>query len=456
MQESQNLPDMWELRRVRLYPGGRLVCIQFHGTAFASITDRPQCERYVDGNGYLALPGFIDSHIHDRTSGYPEYDEPDVETVRTIVLAALAGGVTTVVAMPNPRKPTTTIEALERKIALIRDVAITYKLLFGATKDNTGEIAQLGNYLEWVLGVKLYMEPTTGDILVREIVDQRRVMASCAEAGLSVVSHVGNARMLEQNRAQFAEPHLTDHCTIRHPLVELDGTNTALQLARETGCRLHIAHATLPSALALIDNARLAGRLVTAEVCVQHLVRHDGFLQGLAGSLTSAPLHKVNPPLRSAEDMRQLVTDALSGGRADTTATDHAPHSFQKKMRARYDDIPSGMTGLQTYFHIMFNFFAQGIISFERLIELTSRGPARIFGLANKGRIEAGADADLVVVDPEAFVQIREGNTISPCGWTPYHGMECRGAIKAVVARGKLHNSQLTMRTNTLGRGIVE
>lgn len=430
---------MWEIRNVNL-PDGQRACVQIERDKIVGITAEPRCVVYVDGNGYQLFPGFIDSHIHDRTSGYPEFDQPDIETVDSIVRGALAGGVTTVVAMPNPRRPTTTIEALERKISLLKGLAITYKLFFAATDDNDREIAQLVHYLEWVLGVKMYMEETTGNILVRKRENQRKAMIAAMLAGLPTLAHVGNQDMLERNRAALGNPVLTDHCRIRHPAVELSGTEIALQLQEEVGCPLHICHATLYDALVGVDRARQAGRPVTAEACVQHLVRHNGYLQGERG-----PFFKVNPPLRSPEDMRLLAEGVLQQQLADTIATDHAGHGWEAKMCGVYDKTPSGMTGVQTFFHIMFGFHLQGTISLETLIELTSAGPARLFGL-NKGRIAVGADADLIIVDPDGEVEILDETMIAPSRWTPYHRIKYRGEIMAVVAMGQIHNSKLSTR----------
>lgn len=433
---------MLEIRNVVL-PNGRRGCIQIQDGTIVGITDEPQYSGGIDGNGYLVLPGLIDGHVHDRVSGYPEFDEPDVENVATVARAAILGGVTTIIVMPNPKRPTTTIEALEHKLAAIGEQPITYDIHFGATPDNIGEIRQLKPYRPRVRGVKLYLAKTTGNVMITELADQVRAAEACLEVGLPAPTHAEDQVLLEANRASFGDrqPALADHCLIRSTEVEMSGVKRGLLIHEQTGCPIHFCHISAPESLLLIDDARQAGADVTVEVCPHHISRTNDDLLWSRGAF-----FKVNPALRTPGQMVELCDLTVHGDYVNSVGSDHAPHSLSAKYRMLYDDIPSGMTGVQTMFNILFDMVARGLMPLARFIELTSAGPARIFGYKNKGRIGVGADADLIIVDPAAEVEIRDEKMASPCRWTPYHGLVTRGAIMGVMAKGRLLSGDFSLR----------
>ncbi len=367
--------------------------------------------RVVDADGYHILPGLIDAHVHLREPGATHKED-----FATGTRAALAGGVTTVLDMPNNPQPTTTRDALEEKRALARDKAMCdYGLFIGATAENARlEIGDWG-----AVGVKLYMGATTGDLLVTEFDALYRHFA--ARSRLPIVVHAEDNDALKF----FAnDPTRTRHSARRPPISAALAVSRALALAEETGRQLHIAHLSTAREIELVKAATARGARMTCEATPQHLFLSTDDEERLGA------FGVVNPPLRSPDDVHALWQNLQH---IDLVATDHAPHTIEEKQSAK---PPSGMPGLETMLPLLLTAASEKRLSLQDVARLTSHNPARVFHLARKGEIAAGYDADLTFVRlDEAYVLQKPWQT--KCNWSPFEGRRVRGRIARVFLRGQ-------------------
>jgi len=415
------------LRNVRLIDG-RLVTICLEQGRIYAI--HPAKEKQsgpgavIDGNGYLALPGFIDPHVHFRIPGGEHKADWQTES-----RAAIMGGVTTVFDMPNTNPPLTTASRIQEKINLIGSVPIDYRFWFGATKVNMSEIAEAAKDPR-IIGVKVYMGSSTGDLLVDDDDSIRRVFATCAKVGLLVGVHAEDEELMRANRQALGhEPRVYDHCTIRDTAVEVLAVIRALKLQKETGCRLYFCHITTPEAVELIGEAKSEGRPVYVEVCPHHLFLNDREIREYGD-----PYSKMNPPLRSITQVEELIRYVTQTELVDCLGSDHAPHTFDEKEFREYDKVPSGVTGVQTIGLAALELVKEHKMTLDRLVALTSGNAASIFGLVGKGTIEVGMDGDLVLVSTIQQSIFVDAMVASKCGWSPFDEISFDGTIKLTVA----------------------
>ena len=380
-------------------------------------------EEVVDASGLLVLPGFIDTHVHFRDPGGTHKED-----FLSGTQAALAGGVTTILDMPNTQPAVTGREQLNAKAALAAAKAVVdYGLYLGATPENVEEAAGLANE---VAAMKLYMGSSTGSLLVTEFAPLYRHFSTFSHDKPLVV-HAEDEQSLQYFGA-LARPQSsatnTNHNLARPPLSAQIALSRALAIAEKTGRRLHIAHTTTQRELELIQEAKQKGVRVTCEVTPLHLFLTEEDQQ------QKGNLGKVNPPLRSREDQQALwrLFDSI-----DTIGTDHAPHTLEEK-RQPYAQAPSGIPGVQTMLPLLLNAASQGRITLQAVIERCVTNPARIFGLSTKGALEIGKDADIVLIDPEKEYEITNEQMLSKCGWTPFAGTHIKGMIEQVYVRGAL------------------
>lgn len=376
----------------------------------------------------LALPGLIDPHVHFRVPG-GEHKE-DWQTGSS---AALHGGVTTVFDMPNTDPALVDIDGIDKKVHLIGNPPIDYRLLFGATESNWWQIPYLADD-ERIAGIKIYMGSSTGNLLItseRALRDNFRV---CALHNVIASVHPEDEQLMRRLRKSIGrEPTLADHCEIRSTEVEVSAIRTALRIQEETRCKLYFCHISTPEGLELIKEAKDRKMTVFAEVCPHHLYFSKEKLKGEDGAF-----YKMNPPLRTHEQMMKLRKYLCIPGYVDTVASDHAPHTIEEKRSEKFDSIPSGVPGVQTLFHLIYDFVRKGEMSIGHFTDLTSRNAAKIFGLKEKGRIAPGADADIILVDTSAEAILDNSQMKTKCGTTPYEGMRLKGAPKIVVAKGNI------------------
>lgn len=366
--------------------------------------------RVIDASGYHILPGLIDAHVHLRDPGATHKED-----FATGTRAALAGGVTTVLDMPNNPQPTTTRAALEDKRARAREKAVCdYGFFVGGTPGNSDELARCD-----AVGVKLYLGATTGNLLVADFDALYRHFA--AAHNLPIVVHA------EDNDAlQFfaRDPSRVRHSAKRPPLSASLAVSRALALAEETGRQLHIAHLSTAREIELVKAAKARGVRVSCEVTPQHLFLSTDDEERLGA------FGIVNPPLRSLEDVRALWDNLAH---CDLIATDHAPHTREEKQAAK---PPSGMPGLETMLPLLLTAANEKRLALQDIARLTARNPARVFRLARKGEIATDYDADMVFVRlDEKYVLQKPWQT--KCNWSPFEGMRVRGKIARVFLRGR-------------------
>ncbi|GCE12058.1 dihydroorotase [Tengunoibacter tsumagoiensis] len=382
------------------------------GEQLVPVADEP----VLDATGLLVLPGMIDSHVHFRDPGGTHKED-----FLSGTQAALAGGVTTVLDMPNTNPPTDSREHLEEKLAQIAPKAVVdYGLYFGATDTNIEEAADLADR---VAAMKLYMGSSTGSLLVTEFPPIYQHFSTFPHQKALVV-HAEDEQSLKYFGAQGSKIHNQ----ARPPLSAQIALSRALAIAEKTGRVLHIAHTTTERELELIYEARQKGVRVTCEVTPLHLFLTEEAQQRLGN------YGKVNPPLRSSRDREALWRhfDII-----DTIGTDHAPHTREEKDQP-YEKAPSGMTGVQTMLPLLLNAASEGRLTVEAIVQRCVVNPIRIFALANKGALEIGKDADIVLVNPQEEYEITNESILSKCGWTPFAGTRIKGKVKQVFVRGEL------------------
>lgn len=365
----------------------------------------PADARIVSAEGLLVLPGLIDPHVHLREPGGEHKED-----FTTGTQAALAGGFTTVLAMPNTHPPIVDRETLAQALELAGAKAVCDVGLFvGATGDNAEEAAGLAP----AAGLKLYMGSSTGSLLVADLAGQ---IAHFERYPGVIATHAED----EEAVAHFAGQGLR-----RPPLCAGLAVARALTLAEWFGRRLHICHVTTGLELALIRAAKERGVPVTCEVTPHHLFLTAEEAEGLGS------LGRMNPPLRQRSDVAALW-DALDV--VDCLATDHAPHTMEEK---RSPTPPSGVPGLETALALLLTATHTRDFSLREVVRLMAAGPAQAFGLRHKGRLAAGCDADVTLVDPDVEWTIGERPLYTKCAWTPFDGRRVRGSVQQVFLRGR-------------------
>jgi dihydroorotase len=378
-------------------------------------------ETVIDAAGLHVLPGLIDSHVHLRDPG-----DPAVETIETGTRAAVLGGIATLFDMPNTVPPTADIEHLAWK----RDYVASRSwcdigLYVAGTKANIDALAELER-APGVCAVKVFAGSSTEALMIED------------DAHLELAMRAGHRRMafhsededrLQARKSLFSrgQPYRT-HMEWRDEECAFMGTRRLMALARKTGRATHILHVSTAEELAYLRDFR---DVATVEVLVNHLTQvAPGCYDTLGG------FSVMNPPIRD-ERHRAAAWAAVRDGTVDTIGSDHAPHARAAKERP-WPDCPAGLTGVQTLVPIMLDHVAAGRLSLARLVDLMASGPARVYGLAGKGRIAAGYDADFTLVDLKTHRRIEESWIVSPCGWTPFAGTDVVGWPIATIVRGHL------------------
>jgi dihydroorotase len=373
----------------------------------------------IDCAGLTILPGVIDSQVHFREPGLEEKE--DLETGSR---AAVLGGVTAVFEMPNTKPNTDSEEALAEKLKRARDrMWCDHAFYIGATAANADSLAEL-EQLPGTAGVKIFMGASTGDLLVAEDEQLARVLASGRRR---VAIHAEDEMRMQARLGERIEGDASSHPVWRDDESALLATRRIIALARAARRPIHILHVTTPAEMAYIAANK---DIATCEVTPQHLTLAGEDAYPRLGSFA-----QMNPPIRSAAH-REGLWYWLGQGVPDVIGSDHAPHTRAEKART-YPASPSGMPGVQTLLPLMLDHVAAGRLSLQRLVELTSAGPQRIFGLITKGRIAAGYDADFSIVDLKARWTIEESWLASRCGWSPFTGMALTGRPIGTIVRGQ-------------------
>jgi dihydroorotase len=377
-----------------------------------------QAGEVIDGRGLTVLPGVIDSQVHFREPGM-EWKE-DLETGSR---GAVLGGVTTVFEMPNTRPPTIDRARLDDKLARAKGrMHCDHAFYVGATHENAAELGELERS-PGCCGVKVFMGASTGDLLIP---DNEGIEAVLRSIHRRAAFHSEDEARLAERRSLARPGDWTSHPEVRDVEAAVRSTRRLIGMAERLGKRVHILHVTTAEEVEIIAAHRA---VATMEANPQHLTyaapevyeRLKGYAQ-------------MNPPIREARH-REGLWRGVSQGVVDVLGTDHAPHTKEEKEQP-YPASPSGMPGVQTLVPVMLTHVAAGRLTLERFVDLTAHGPQRVFGLAEKGRLAVGYDADFTVVDLKARRTIRNADMANRSGWTPFDGFEATGWPVATIIRG--------------------
>ncbi|MGD0141844.1 MAG: dihydroorotase [Rhizomicrobium sp.] len=391
--------------------GGRIAAMGALAGAIAAET--------FDAKGLHVLPGVIDTQVHFREPGN-EHKE-DLESGSR---AAVLGGVTAVFEMPNTNPPTITRLAMEDKFARAKGrMHCDYAFYVGATPQNVGALADLER-IPGVAGVKAFLGSSTGTLLLDE---ENAILAALKGGRRRMAVHSEDEARLKERRHLALTGDPRSHPVWRDVETARRSTERVLGLARKAGRRLHVLHVTTADELPLLAAAR---DLATVETTPQHLTLAAPECYERFGTYA-----QMNPPIREASH-RDALWRAVREGLIDVIGSDHAPHTREEKEKT-YPNTPSGMPGVQTLATLLLDHVNAGRMTLERFVDLTSAGAARIFGIAGKGRIARGYDADFTLVDLKKKKRIENSWIASKCGWTPFDGMETTGWPVATIIRGR-------------------
>ena len=391
--------------------GGRIAGIGAFPVASAAET--------IDCTGLHILPGVIDSQVHFREPG--ALHKEDLETGSR---AAVAGGVTGVFEMPNTRPLTTSAATLADKIGRAANrMFCDFAFYMGGTRENAKLLPDLER-LPGCAGVKVFMGSSTGDLLVD---DDEGIDLILSQISRRAAFHSEDEARLRARKGEQRSGDAASHPVWRDAETARLCTERLLRIARRHGKRIHVLHVSTADEMPLLAANK---DLATVEVTPHHLTLSAPDAYERLGTRA-----QMNPPVRDARH-REAIWQALLSGVVDVLGSDHAPHTLEEKSKA-YPESPSGMTGVQTLVPIMLDHVNKGRLTLERFVDLTSHGPGRIFGLARKGRIAEGYDADFTIVDLKQRNRITHRWMESRAGWTPYDGVEVTGWPRGTIIRGR-------------------
>jgi dihydroorotase len=392
----------------------------------------------IDGRSQLLIPGVIDTQVHFREPGL-EHKE-DIESGSR---AALHGGVTSFLEMPNTKPETTNPEALAEKIrrATGRSWA-NFGFFIGASPSNATKLAEYEN-LPGCPGIKIFMGSSTGDLLVCEEEDLRQVLLHGIKT--CPVHSEDEARNRTRKSLISASPHSREHPFLRDAESARISTEKLLNLCRTTNRPVHVLHISTLDELPLLKSAKAEGMPVTCEITPQQLWFSAPDCYEKLGTYA-----QMNPPIRSKEH-NSALWKALDEELFDVFGSDHAPHTKEEKNQP-YPSSPSGMPGVETLLPALLTFASQGRISIPKLVRMLCQTPAELYNIRGKGRIQVGFDADLLLIDTEKEWIVDEAKMQSKCGWSPYHGEKFTGQIERVYLGGELKLLQGKRIGNATGR----
>ena len=409
-----------------LIEGGRIAAV---GAAAHTRADE-----VVDADGLHLMPGVIDDQVHFRDPGLTHKED-----LRTGSRACAAGGVTSFLEMPNTVPQTVTVEALEEKLALAaRRSVVNYGFYIGATSDNLAELKRARR----TPGIKIFIGSSTGDMLVD---DQERLEEIFAETTLPITAHCEDEATVRANRAALKPPlSVHDHSRIRDRRAAVTATRRAIDLARRHDHRFHVLHVSTAEEVEIL--ARTRGP-ITAEACPHHLFLDTSDYARLG------TLAQMNPSLKTEAD-RAALWRGLREGAIQVIATDHAPHTLEEKA-APYPDSPSGVPAVEVVLPLMLNEVNRGRCTLGDVAAWMCDGPARIWDIVGKGRIEEGFDADLVLVDMAARRAVRNAEQRTKCGWSPWDGTVLTGWPVRTWVGGRTVFANGRVERGAAGREIV-
>lgn len=390
------------------------------------LSDLPFNTTYIDCKDLILLPGVIDVHVHFREPGLTEKADMQSES-----MAAVAGGVTTVLEMPNTNPTTTNAEALKEKIQLAKEnMLCNYGFFLGLTNNNFSEIPNI-NPKDYC-GLKLFLGSSTGNMLV----DNQNILEEIFSKTNTIISaHCEDEKIIKENTAYYKEKYegketpANIHSLIRTSEACFKSTSFAVELAKKHNTKLHIAHITTKEELTLLSAGELEKKNITAEVSPNHLWFSEQDFEKYGN------LIKCNPSIKTKED-RDALRKALNEDKIDIIATDHAPHRLEEKQKP-YFQAPSGMPSIQHSLLMMLDLVSQGVLTIEKLVEKMSHNPATLFDIKNRGFIRENYFADFVLIDSKQKTTVLKENIYYKCKWSPLENYTFNNKVISTYINGK-------------------
>jgi len=434
------------LRNGRLVSDGQIVeaDLLIEGERIARIgpAAAPAGAEVIDLDGRYVLPGLIDDQVHFREPG-----QPAKGTIESESRAAIAGGVTSFLDMPNNSPPAVTLDAVAAKRAsAARTSYANHGFYLGATNTNLDEIRRAS--AAEVCGIKVFMGASTGNMLVDDSATLERIFA---EAQVPVAAHCEDTPMILAAERRFRERYGDDVPIAAHPEIRsaeacYASSSRAVELARRHGTRLHVLHLSTERELELFEPGPMDGKRITAEVCVHHLWFEQSAYARLGARI------KCNPAIKTIRDRDALVR-AVVEDRIDVIATDHAPHTLEEKGRG-YFEAPSGLPLVQHSLAMLLEQHRAGLFGLTTIVEKAAHNPARLFRIVDRGFIREGYYADLAVVDLGATSTVTTDSVLYRCGWSPLEGTTFHSAVQLTVLNGRIAYRNGVVSPERLGRPL--
>ena len=408
-----------------------------------NISEPKDC-KVINASGKILIPGLIDDQVHFREPGLTHKG-----TIRSESKAAVAGGITSFIEMPNTVPQTTTIDQLNKKFKIAdKSSYANYSFMFGATNSNLDEIKKVNK--NEVAALKIFLGSSTGNMLVD---DQEILREIFLNTDLIIVVHSEDEQIINQNLEKYKLKYNSNipfdcHSKIRSEEACLKSTKKIIKLAKETNARLHVFHLSTKNESLLFQNdIPLKEKKITSEVCVHHLWFSDEDYKEKQSFI------KWNPAIKTKED-RDGLWDSLLNDRIDVIATDHAPHTFEEKSKP-YLDCPSGGPLVQHALVSMLQHHLNNKISLEKIVTKMCHNPAILFQINKRGYIRKGYFADLVLIDMNKSWTVKKDNILYKCKWSPFEGLQFDSQITHTIVNGKLIYENGLFNSNLYGKKLT-
>lgn len=405
-------------------------------------SELPSADHVIDAQNKFLIPGLIDDQVHFREPGLTH--KGDIQSEST---AAVAGGITTFMEMPNTVPQAVTIEELEKKYDIAAKTSLgNYSFYLGVTNSNINEIRSIDP--SRICGIKIFMGSSTGDMVVDNDNSLDNVFR---DSPVLIATHCEDDNTIKENQQKYVEKFGDDipyehHADIRSHEACYKSSSKAVRLAKENGSQLHIMHLSTKKELELIEQGKLLDKRITAEACTHHLwFNRDDYK-------TKGAFIKWNPAVKDEED-RQALIDALNNDVLDIIATDHAPHTLEEKTGV-YTKTPSGGPLVQHSLTALMEFHLDGVLDITKTVEKACHNPAKLFSIKSRGFIREGYFADLVLINPDKPWTVDKSNILYKCGWSPFEGITFRTQVEKTFVNGHLAYNNGTIDDSKQGQRL--
>jgi dihydroorotase len=408
----------------------------------ANIPSNSNCE-IIDAEGLIIVPGCIDDQVHFREPGLTHK-----ATIFSESRAAVAGGITSFMEMPNTIPNTLTQELLEEKYSIgANDSIANFSFFMGASNENIEEVLKTDS--KNVCGIKVFMGSSTGNMLV----DNETTLSNIfSKSDLLIATHCEDEPTIRKNLELFKIKYGDNIPIEAHPIIRNEeacylSSSLAVSLAKKYGSRLHVLHISTAKELTLFEKGPLQNKKITAEACIHHLWFCDSDYQ------TKGNLIKWNPAVKTMSD-RDAIIQAVIDDQIDVIATDHAPHTLEEKSQ-NYLNSPSGGPLVQYALLAMLEKVSQGVFTLEKVVEKMCHAPSELFKIENRGYIREGYYADLVIINPNKKTIVSKDNILSKCKWSPFEGYSFSNSIEKTLVNGKIVYDQGRIIDNSRGMRLT-